>query len=664
MRLAQADTIGPLAALWGAALSPAALLESLLPTDTALGVPDTSDRGFWEGIDPASRDALVTEARDHLGEPWPTLLAGDYARYFLDGDREVYQDRVFARQRRTAAAVLAAAVTGEEAFLRESLDGLVLLCEQSSWCWPAHDDTRERHGAVLPTVTDPFLDLGAGEVVALVAWADAILGARLEATYPGLRGRLRQEADRRVFTPFLTRHDWWWLGIDRPPINWSPWIHGNVLTAALRLVDDAERRARIVAACLEGIDRYLAHLPADGAIDEGSAYWWEGAGRMLEALERVSVATQGALDASSLPLLRRVVGFPHRMQLGGDWFVNFADAPARTKPDHPWRTLFHWGRLTGEAGARALAVSHRLAGEPACPLSAGLARVVPALADPAWTRAARLPADTASLLPLDVWYPSVQVAVDRTRPGSSEGLTLAVKGGTNDESHNHNDVGSLIVAVDGRPVLIDVGQPTYTAQTFGPDRYSIWVTQSGWHTLPVIRGTEQSAGGAFSAGQVRRIDEGGRVGLTLDLAGAYPREDIETWQRTAVLDRTDQDRPTITLSDRWVFCAPTRTADAAGSSGGAGSATRFHVIVGGCVTADGNRLRIAAPAPVEDPAASPPAITVSWGDTPMDVQIEEQLMDDARLREVWGPAIRRVILVPRAAAGPTGRLDLTIGVEQ
>lgn len=30
-------------------------------------------------------------------------------------------------------------------------------------------------------------------------------------------------------------------------------------------------------------------------------------------------------------------------------------------------------------------------------------------------------------------------------------LVLAIKGGHNDESHNHNDVGSFLIAVDGIP---------------------------------------------------------------------------------------------------------------------------------------------------------------------------------------------------------------------
>ena len=65
----------------------------------------------------------------------------------------------------------------------------------------------------------------------------------------------------------------------------------------------------------------------------------------------------------------------------------------------------------------------------------------------------------------------------RSTPEPQRGLTLAAKGGHNGESHNHNDVGSFIVAVDGVPAVADAGRPTYTAQTFGPDRYGKTVTK-------------------------------------------------------------------------------------------------------------------------------------------------------------------------------------------
>ncbi|MFR0657052.1 hypothetical protein SB719_21135, partial [Pantoea sp. SIMBA_079] len=85
-------------------------------------------------------------------------------------------------------------------------------CEQSSWCWPAHDDAFARHGSIVAVADDPFLDLGAGEAVAQLAWADHVLGDALDERYPGLRSRIRFEASRRGFEPFLNRRDWWWIG--------------------------------------------------------------------------------------------------------------------------------------------------------------------------------------------------------------------------------------------------------------------------------------------------------------------------------------------------------------------------------------------------------------------------------------------------------------------
>ena len=276
--------MGPLAAAWPA-ITEQLLIRSLPPVDD-LHIPDD----------------LRERAEAERGAPWPTPLASGYARYFRDGDRVGYETVVRERERRVSRAAVMAAVTGDHAWLDEAADGVTLLCEQSSWCWPAHDDTFRRHGAVVPTVTDPCLDLGAGEVAGQLAWLDHLLGDRLDERVPGLRARIRHEADRRVLTPFETRRDWHWLGLDGNVHNWSPWIHGNVLVAALRLVDDPADRARLVSLVVEGLDRYVAVLPEDGAIDEGYAYWWNGACRALEALEVVAHATEAAINPFEMQL--------------------------------------------------------------------------------------------------------------------------------------------------------------------------------------------------------------------------------------------------------------------------------------------------------------------------------------------------------------------------
>ena len=68
----------------------------------------------------------------------------------------------------------------------------------------------------------------------------------------------------------------------------------------------------------------------------------------------------------------------------------------------------------------------------------------------------------------------------RSRAASSEGLYVAAWGGHNAQSHNHNDVGNVLVFSDGQPVFVDAGAPTYTAETFSSKRYDNWSFQSAF----------------------------------------------------------------------------------------------------------------------------------------------------------------------------------------
>src|SRR4051794_21982471 len=185
---------GPLAATWPG-LGATLLAGALVAPHHALPVPPATDRDVWapDKVHGPTLRHLRAGAGSDRATPWPVPLASQYARYFRDGDRDTYEQLVFARHRRLTRAAVLAAVTLEPAWLDEVVDGVTLLCEQSSWCWPAHDDTHAVHGAVVPTVTDPYLDLGAGEVAAQLAWVDHLLGAPLDGYAPGLRARIRHE---------------------------------------------------------------------------------------------------------------------------------------------------------------------------------------------------------------------------------------------------------------------------------------------------------------------------------------------------------------------------------------------------------------------------------------------------------------------------------------
>ncbi|WP_448062342.1 heparinase II/III domain-containing protein [Cellulomonas hominis] len=624
--------VGTLGTTWGATATPDGLMSALRPAGAALPVPPATDRAAWDAVDRPTLDSLVARAGADLGRPWPVTSASTFARLHRDGDRDAHEQRVFARQHRlTRAAVLAAARPLDD-LLDEVADGVLLLCEQTSWCWPAHDRFAAGDERVLPDVTRPFLDLGAGEVAGQLAWVDHLLGDALDARWPGLRERIRHEVDTRVLRPFEDRDDWHWIGLDGDVHNWNPWIHGNVLVAALALVDDPARRSALVARAVEGLDRYVTVLPADGAIDEGYAYWWNGACRALEALELLRHATGGALDATEIGPLAQTVAFPHRMHLGGDWYLNVADGEARPSAARPWHALHRAARSYGDADALAHAGAHRVPGTPVADEHGGLGRLLQALSDPAWVGAA----PGASPLRRDVWLPSVQVLLARGATGSAAGLTLAMKGGHDDEHHNHNDVGSFVVALQGVPVAVDAGRPTYTRQTFSPDRYAIWTMQSAWHNVPEVAGVAQPPSRDAAARDVRARIADAATSLELDLADAYPGSAARSWRRTARLDRRTG---AVTVRDLWTLGAPGRAP------------SRVRVLLAGDVVRDADGLLVRA---LDDAGT----VRLRWSGDVASASTEVRALDDPMLTQVWGGTLTRLTLVLLDA--PTGSVQVTL----
>jgi len=642
----------PLASAWGAAASVAELQKRLAAAADRISIPPGAS-AVWERLSGDSLRELAEQAAAERSAPWPQPLVSHYARYFRDGNRTAYETLVALRQQRLTRAVVMALVpehgpavdpasngSSVNEWLDEVIDGVFLLCEQSSWSWAAHDDVFTRSGGVVPDMSLPFLDLGAGEVAAQLAWTDHVLGEQIDARAPGLRRRIRDETSERVIQPFLDRLDWHWLGLNGDVHNWNPWIHSNLITAALFLVDDAHTQARTVARCIEGLDRFLASIPPDGAIDEGFAYWWNGAGRALEGLALLEQATDGVLDGR-LPVVRELVAFPYRMHIGGTWFLNVADGPARAATSLPWDMLYRWALRLGDEPAAAHAAAMMTATiEPA----AGLGRVLHSLlAGPNGEPAPPPPLAAVAYLP------SVQIMTAHETGGTDKGLYLAAKGGHNGEHHNHRDVGSVVIAVDGVPLLVDAGQPTYTAQTFGPDRYQIRAMQSTWHSVPAPFGLEQGTGREFAA-KVLEAPIAGKPRLTLAIGAAYGLSP-ENWIRSSSLDPETR---TITIADRWELPAP--PPDGRGKDGTSGVDITY-------LTAGTPQLQPGSATIL--PAGIPGAgqgrgAVLRWEPRSADAVVDEWHLDDPLLADVWGAKLTRLRFRMPSQSRAAGAFTLTV----
>jgi hypothetical protein len=192
------------------------------------------------------------------------------------------------------------------------------------------------------------------------------------------------------------------------------------------------------------------------------------------------------------------------------------------------------------------------------------------------------------------------------------------------------------------PVLVDPGRPTYTAQTFGPDRYGIWTMQSSWHNVPAIRGSAQAPGREYAARSVSAVIDDDGSELTLDLAAAYPRTDVRRWWRTARLDRVSG---RVTVRDSWQLELESDPAQDVQPSW-------THWIVAGQVSLAPGHADITA----LDGAGT---VRVTWFPEHAPCGTTVRDLSDPLLREVWGARLTR-LEIDVTALGPAGAVELTV----
>jgi hypothetical protein len=504
------------------------------------------------------RAATTERAERAASEPLPALPATRFLEYARTGVGAPYFETYSARRRILRDLVVGEALERAGRFVDGIIDAVWSICEETWWGGPAHVFMQGGEPG-LPDADDHLVDLFAAETAGALAWTVHLVGDVLQQAAPAVTRRIHTEVRRRVLDPCETR-DFWWMGISdvgwmgtrggpRIVNNWNPWICSNWIAGAVLLEDDAERRARAVAKALVVLDQYLAVVPPDGSCEEGAAYWSRAAGTLFDALELLSDATRGAIDVFDHPVIAELARFLPRIHLAGPWFANFGDGSPR--PDLPAGVVYRYGTRIGDASVCALGaelVDRWRREGPADPIES-LGRSVRTLEVVEEARAA----PRAAARPSFIWLPGDQVMVARDAAGSTRGFALACRGGHNGAPHGHNDIGSFIVMLDGEPLVIDAGVGTYTAQTFGPERFQLWTMRSAYHNVPFVAGTEQAAGADHAAELLRCVDGADRAELVLDLRGAYPDEvGIERWERSISLERGHG----VVVVDSWTLHRP------------------------------------------------------------------------------------------------------------
>ena len=522
-----------------------------------------SDREAWERLGQLGTfRRTVDEARGMLAEPLPELTEDIYLDHVRTGGEEVYNRYGRTVRSRFSTLIIAECVENQGRFLPAIHEAVAALCEEPTWVHAFHDpQLRNWRGEAIE------IDLNSASVGWSAATAHYFLGERLDG---GARSRLLSELSRRVHEPYRRMLDGGRVFLNQPvPFSWLEVTHNwnatalaHVTGAALATVEGREARAVCVAAAERYIRNFISGFPEDGSCSEGVGYWSGGFGSFLLLAETLWQATGGEVDLLDDERVELVAQYGARMEIVPGVYPVFADCVPGVVPSSDVMRfvsrryglgLSQWEEQEPEASTLQFVAVHAFAN------SSDQVRVVgrrPADRDATWRS----------------WFGDAGLYVGRPAAGRDCVMGTSFKGGCNAEHHNHNDLGSFVVAVNGKTVLADPGAEYYTARTFGPNRYESSVLNSYGHPVPVVGDRLQLPGGAARAAVVRTGFGPEEDTVAYDMRAGYDVPALVRLTRTfvfsrrgpgslSVLDEVEFDEPTtfgtaLIAFGEWTRVAP------------------------------------------------------------------------------------------------------------
>lgn len=529
----------------------AAKIKPLLPSGPYL--PGSGDIAGWNKLARTPQAAkIVSDAEKLLSEPIADTSDELYLRYWKNGNRTDYQKRFYAREMRLTTLTLAESLERKGRFIPALTEIIDAICSMKSWVLPAHDWSDGRRGNFNGTVLS--VDLRSSDIAATLAYSVNFLRDSLPAETVA---KIKKETERRVFAPlrlsysladksgrYVKQRDpmsnWWISGNN----NWNAVCHCNLVIAALGLLDDDADRALFVAYAIRALPYYArSGFTSDGYCSEGMGYWNYGFGHFLRLGLTLRDVSGGKIDVFKTPVYRKAAEYAFSYQLEKGISPAFSDGNGAPSPTYLLFVYHVWPDL----------VSDRIS--KVTPFGTAVSTLTPSIVSLLGFGKVSLPANVAEKpLPPRSEFPVGQVWL--MRDGCD--LSVAVKGGHNDEHHNHNDIGSYYLVSRGKLLSGDPGNEVYTSRTFSSRRYTSKVLSSYAHPVPVVDGKLQSTGRKFSAKVLKTDFTPERDTIVLDIKGAYGVKSLVSLVRTFVFDRVND---TFSVTDRVEFSEPSAFAD-------------------------------------------------------------------------------------------------------
>lgn len=447
------------------------------------------------------KERIKKIADEAMGTEVPMCPASLYREFIRNGNRTRYEKPYFIRRKMLMNLTVGEFTFGDGRYIDALIDVIWAICEETTWCLPAHNAHDISKNLVAHQLGMCFeddvtyIDLFSAQTGAQLALAWFLFKDKLEASCPDtVVRRMEYEINRQIIHPIEKNYSMmWWSGMRGNHVNnWNPWIVSNLLTVVALFEKDLTKREELTKICCTMVDNYIKVIPDDGCCDEGTSYFWVSAGAVFNFIEMFGEISTGSEEILNNDILRKFAEYIMKMHIADrNQFVTFCDCP-RLATTANFATLYRIGKLLGSDKLV------KFAGKYHDEDNLSFSESLPFITLKGFATNVEVSEfEHDKCYYFDVW----QIMTARNKYNGRE-VFVGAKAGANNEGHGHLDNGSFVLYIDGKPVFVDVGAPPYTKDTFNENRFKCWAMRSLYHNTASVDDLEQGWGRQFKTSDI------------------------------------------------------------------------------------------------------------------------------------------------------------------
>ncbi len=491
---------------------------------------------------------LLSEAEKLKTVDISVLTEELFSEFERTGNRLKYENVYFGRRKRLSVYGIAVSVLDRYEYMDELEKILVDICKEQCWALPAHVD---RSGNTNWEIT---IDLFVAETAFALA---EIVGKMKGKISSPVYEMVKKEVFRRVLTPFMESQkpyaDW-----EVAKMNWCAVCNGAIGGAAIWLMDEEDgladeesgrmvpvrKKDELLERVCSSILNYIDGFSEDGACPEGLGYYTYGLSFFVAFADLMHQYSNGQVDLLSGNRCKNIALFQQKCYLSDNVTLSFSDCDREEKfrvgltaylamryKDVRFPDFGMAAGLESDTCYRYLILSRDILFAQHYLDTYKMQEESPVNESMVGESVARK--NTLEKYTIDAGTHIILADAQWSICKSDNDIVLAIKGGHNDEPHNHNDIGSFIYVCAGQQMITDLGAGEYTKDYFGDNRYQNICCRSLGHSVPIIEGKEQLPGTCHRA-TVFEADGKGRTRIGIERA--YDLSEDEKITRTVDFD--------------------------------------------------------------------------------------------------------------------------------